>query len=175
MKMPLVTTSLAPSGHLRPLGLTEKQAAVLDWLRDWFADHEAGPTYREIMRGTGMRSASAAVRLVRGLRERGYVDFQERRGRSIRLVEPEDRRREAELAEARRALLTLTKAADAAVAYLPEAAPARRRLALARDKCALAVDRARAAIPFAGPPARVPLPHTREDKTKTHGSPGTPA
>jgi SOS-response transcriptional repressor LexA len=65
-------------------GLTEKQAALLDHLRQ----QSGTPTYRQIQDALGFASVSEVHRLVQGLKDRGFVETKHGFARSLRVIEP---------------------------------------------------------------------------------------
>lgn len=66
--------------------MTTRQAAVLKWLRRWFASHLEAPSYQDIADGLGFRSKSQAYLAVDDLVRDGYVEREAGRARSIRLT-----------------------------------------------------------------------------------------
>lgn len=72
-------------------GLTPRQKDCLDFITAFYADHEYGPSYKEIEAALGLHSKSAVSRLVTGLEERGYVSFLKYRARSIIPISEQDR------------------------------------------------------------------------------------
>lgn len=87
------------------MGLTPMQAALLEAIRINSADG-VGPSYDELRQDLGLASKAGVVRLLRGLRERGYVRWLPRRARSIEIISEAERIREfsdaALLAEVKR-------------------------------------------------------------------------
>jgi SOS-response transcriptional repressor LexA len=71
------------------MGLTQKQGALLDYLRANCGSGRVSPSYGEIVAALGLAGKDSAHRLVHSLRERGYIDFLPGQARSIRLVEPD--------------------------------------------------------------------------------------
>lgn len=70
-------------------GLTRKQAELLEWLRRHCDSHQHSPSFREMAAATGVASISNIHRMVNTLVERGYVEYEPDRARTIRLVERE--------------------------------------------------------------------------------------
>lgn len=69
--------------------LTDRQAQILDFLRDFKNYEGIAPTYREIAGYFGFKSTKAALDHVRALEKKGYVRLHGNRSRSIEIVAPE--------------------------------------------------------------------------------------
>lgn len=69
--------------------LTERQAEVLEFLREFQRKEGTTPTYREIVGRFGFKSTKAAADHVRALEKKGYVRRRTGRSRGIELVAPE--------------------------------------------------------------------------------------
>lgn len=68
-------------------GLTRRQQDLLTFIRGYMAEHNSvAPTYEEMAAALDVKSKSNIVRLVTGLRDRGHVDFINRRARTIRII-----------------------------------------------------------------------------------------
>lgn len=65
--------------------LTDKQSAVLAFLRDWKAAHGSTPTIREIQTHFGFSSPFAATRHLQALEKKGFVERSGGRARSLLL------------------------------------------------------------------------------------------
>ena len=65
------------------MGLTERQASVLKFIRRFIAANGIPPTVREIADGIGGKSTDHAHHIVLALRERNHIDYVPRRARSI--------------------------------------------------------------------------------------------
>lgn len=70
------------------LGLTERQADCLAWLRARIVPGGASPSLREIADGIGVRSHSRVSAILDGLQARGHIRRQPGAQRSVILVEP---------------------------------------------------------------------------------------
>lgn len=77
----------AISGRGRVTGLTKRQVETLDFIRRFIAAHAYSPSYAEIAKGIGILNRSGAHRIVHELRDRGAIDFLDRRDRSIYVTE----------------------------------------------------------------------------------------
>jgi SOS-response transcriptional repressor LexA len=65
----------------------DRRDAILDFIADWWLDHDHGPTYREIAEGLGFATASCAGYHVRILAEAGVVAYDPKTPRTLRAVE----------------------------------------------------------------------------------------
>lgn len=52
---------------------TKKQMLILDFIREYTAEHGVSPTYREIMAGLGLSSVSAVAEHIDNLVEKGAI------------------------------------------------------------------------------------------------------
>lgn len=68
--------------------LTQIQLKVLDAVKELTNEKGYCPTVREIMRAVGLQSSSSAGYQLKRLKELGYVTFDSKVSRSIRLVPP---------------------------------------------------------------------------------------
>jgi SOS-response transcriptional repressor LexA len=68
------------------LGLTKQQRLLLDFLRDREKEDLAAPSLDEMAAAVGLKAKSGALRIVKGLEERGYLVRKVARVRSVRLV-----------------------------------------------------------------------------------------
>jgi SOS-response transcriptional repressor LexA len=68
------------------LGLTQKQAEALRFIRGFIEEKGFSPNYAEIAAGLGYASKGPAHAIVRSLVERGYVVAGDRKARSISLT-----------------------------------------------------------------------------------------
>ena len=69
-------------------GLTPRQRDVLAFIVRYQAAENCAPTLQEIADGLGLKSKSQIHTLIRGLRERGVIQYLPRHPRSIRVVGP---------------------------------------------------------------------------------------
>lgn len=67
--------------------LTKRQAITLEFIRNFLAQHNYAPSYRDIMRGTKINSPATAYMHVQGLRDKGYLKIQDGQMRSVELTE----------------------------------------------------------------------------------------
>lgn len=65
---------------------TEMQ--VLTFIQEFIKENGYAPSVREIGQGTALRSTSTVLYHLRSLRERGFINWNERRSRSIRVFHP---------------------------------------------------------------------------------------
>lgn len=68
-------------------GLTKRQRALLDFVRDFSKREGQPPSYEQMAAGVGLRSKSGAFRLLASLEERGAIRRLPNRSRSIEVVE----------------------------------------------------------------------------------------
>lgn len=67
--------------------LTKRQGETLNYIRNFLAQHNYAPSYRDIMRGTKIKSPATAYIHVQGLRDKGYLKLTDGRMRSVELTE----------------------------------------------------------------------------------------
>jgi SOS-response transcriptional repressor LexA len=66
--------------------LTSRQSEVQSFIVSYIARHGLSPTHREIGEAIGVRSPNAVLGLIRGLRDKGYLDWDAGKARSFRIV-----------------------------------------------------------------------------------------
>jgi len=67
--------------------LTKRQSITLDFIREFLAQHNYAPSYRDIMKGTGIKSPATAYNHVQALRDKGYISLTDGQMRSVELTE----------------------------------------------------------------------------------------
>lgn len=67
--------------------LTQKQAEVVAFIREYLATHEYAPSYREIAAGLGLSSPATVHQHLQALRKKGFLDLEERSARSVELAQ----------------------------------------------------------------------------------------
>lgn len=67
-------------------GMTRRQRDLLEFIRKYVNDYGISPSYEEMCVGIGLAGKAGIHRLVVGLRDRGFVDFQPSSARSVRLT-----------------------------------------------------------------------------------------
>jgi len=67
--------------------LTKRQSITLDFIREFLAKHNYAPSYRDIMKGTGISSPATAYNHVQALRDKGYITLTDGQMRSVELTE----------------------------------------------------------------------------------------
>ncbi|UFZ05482.1 hypothetical protein LQG66_03960 [Bradyrhizobium ontarionense] len=70
------------------VGLTRRQRDCYDAIVAHIARTGASPSYHQLANALAIHSKTGVMRMVRALRERGYVHFVEHRARSITLAAP---------------------------------------------------------------------------------------
>lgn len=68
--------------------LTDRQASVLDYIRNYTAEHNRPPTRAEIVEAFGFASPNAAQSHLRALARRGAIELVHGASRGIRLLTP---------------------------------------------------------------------------------------
>tara|TARA_R110000824_G_scaffold97099_3_gene231993 strand:+ start:433 stop:825 length:393 start_codon:yes stop_codon:yes gene_type:complete len=68
------------------LGMTKRQTECLSFIKKYLGENGIPPSNDEIIVGLGLRARSGAVRLLRGLEDRGHIVRQKHKARSIALV-----------------------------------------------------------------------------------------
>jgi len=66
---------------------TKKQHELLDYLREFIAEHGYSPSYREIMRGCNYTSVATVALHVKNLIARGHVVKRGKSARSLEVIE----------------------------------------------------------------------------------------
>ncbi len=74
---------------------TKKQHELLEYLREFIAEHGYSPSYREIMRGCNYTSVATVALHVSSLIKRGHVVKRDKSARSLEVVETNDRTKHA--------------------------------------------------------------------------------
>lgn len=67
--------------------LSKKQSETLDKIRDFLANHNYAPSYRDIMRSMGIKSPATAYNHVQELKKKGYLRLRNGEMRSLELTE----------------------------------------------------------------------------------------
>lgn len=67
--------------------LTKKQGEALDVIRNFLAQHNYAPSYRDVMRAMGIKSPATAYNHVQALKEKGYLTLRGGQMRSVELTE----------------------------------------------------------------------------------------
>ena len=68
------------------LGMTKRQTECLSFIKKYLGENGIPPTNDEIIEALGLRARSGAVRLLRGLEDRGHIIRQKFKARAIALV-----------------------------------------------------------------------------------------
>jgi repressor LexA len=69
-------------------GLTRKQQQILDFIQKWQRTAGATPTYQEIADQFGFRSLNSVTEHVRLLRQKGHLESEPGKARSLRVLSP---------------------------------------------------------------------------------------
>ena len=69
-------------------GLTRKQQQILDFILKWQRTQGATPTYQEIADQFGFRSLNSVTEHVRLLRQKGFLESEPGKARSLRVISP---------------------------------------------------------------------------------------
>ena len=69
-------------------GLTRKQKQILDFIEKWQREEGAAPSYQEIADQFGFRSLNSVTEHVRLLRQKGYLESDPGKARSMRITSP---------------------------------------------------------------------------------------
>ncbi len=67
--------------------LTKAQQELLDWLSDYVQQNHHSPSIRQMMQAMGLKSPAPVQRRLEHLRDKGYIDWQEGRARTIRVLQ----------------------------------------------------------------------------------------
>ena len=82
-------TEVRIQGNVKMQELTERQQAVLDWIRKYMGKHGGAPTRAEIAEGLGLYDASSVKGHVEALQRKGWLEVRKDQYRGIRLLEPD--------------------------------------------------------------------------------------
>ncbi len=66
--------------------LTKKQAEVLDFVKEFLANHAYAPSYREVAKGLGLSSPATVFEHIRALHAKGYLRLDKGAARSVELA-----------------------------------------------------------------------------------------
>lgn len=66
---------------------TKKQQELLAFVKEFIAEHDYGPSYREVMNGLGYKSVSTVAVHVEGLIAKGFLRRGENAARSLEIVQ----------------------------------------------------------------------------------------
>ena len=69
--------------------LTERQQAVLNWIRTYMGNHGLPPTRGEIAKGLGLYDASSVKGHIETLQNKGWLEVLKNKYRGMRLLEPD--------------------------------------------------------------------------------------
>ena len=67
--------------------LTKKQSETLECIRSFLGANNYAPSYRDIMKGMGIKSPATAYTHVQALKEKGYITLRNGEMRSVELTE----------------------------------------------------------------------------------------
>lgn len=68
--------------------LTQAQQELFDWLVNYIRDARHAPSIRQMMRAMRLRSPAPVQSRLNHLRRKGYIDWQEGRARTLRILHP---------------------------------------------------------------------------------------
>lgn len=58
------------------------------WLTEWFQKHDYSPSIRDMQHGLGYKSTATIQFMLKGLRRNGFIDFEDGKNRTVRLLHP---------------------------------------------------------------------------------------
>jgi len=67
-------------------GLTKRQNDLLKYLKECEANGEVAPSFREMAKAIDLKSVSAVHCLMRGLKQRGAIDYIPSRARTVMVL-----------------------------------------------------------------------------------------
>ncbi|UBF25459.1 transcriptional repressor LexA [Kovacikia minuta CCNUW1] len=67
--------------------LTEAQQQLYDWLVDYIRQNQHSPSIRQMMRAMGLKSPAPVQSRLEHLKSKGYIDWNEGKARTIRLMQ----------------------------------------------------------------------------------------
>ena len=65
---------------------TQRQAAILEWMKNYFIAHQIQPSIRDICEAFSIKSPNGAMCHLHALKERGYLEWTDSTARSFRFV-----------------------------------------------------------------------------------------
>lgn len=75
-----------PRPEVQPAGLTRRRREILLVIDDLIEEHGYSPTFREIMSAIGIHSPSTLHVHLHALKSTGWIDFEPRSPRTIRVL-----------------------------------------------------------------------------------------
>ena len=70
--------------------LTKRQAQILEYITDFIEEHNYSPSYREIGQHFQLSSTATIAEHIESLKQKGYLEGEEKLARSIQLVQEEE-------------------------------------------------------------------------------------
>ncbi|MEM8611767.1 MAG: transcriptional repressor LexA [Cyanobacteria bacterium P01_H01_bin.105] len=67
--------------------LTNAQEELYNWLADYIREHQHSPSIRQMMRAMGLKSPAPIQSRLDHLRKKGYIDWNEGKARTIRILQ----------------------------------------------------------------------------------------
>ena len=71
---------------VEPQPLTSRQIEILRWITNYIAEHGYSPSLRELCLAFGFRSTQGAVCHLRPLRLKGWLTWNDRQARTLRVL-----------------------------------------------------------------------------------------
>lgn len=68
------------------MNLTPKQVELYDAIKECLDKYHYSPTVRELCRMLGGKSTGTILPALRLLRKKGYIDYEDRKSRTIRII-----------------------------------------------------------------------------------------
>jgi repressor LexA len=69
--------------------LTRVQQELYDWLVDYIRQNQHSPSIRQMMKAMGLKSPAPIQSRLEHLRTKGYIDWDEGKARTIRILQPQ--------------------------------------------------------------------------------------
>jgi len=88
-----MVTSNEPSSRSKPAVLTWRRRRVLQAIEDYVADHGCSPSNRDIAKAADLKSASSVLHHLQELKAAGFVSYDPRSPRTVRVLRRDDARR----------------------------------------------------------------------------------
>lgn len=70
--------------------MTRRQTEIYNVIRDYIRKYGYSPTYREICIKTGIKSTATIHYFLKKLKEKGYIDYQFNRNRTIKIIDEKE-------------------------------------------------------------------------------------
>ena len=67
--------------------LSEAQSELYEWIKDYMRDFQHSPSIRQMMQAMGLKSPAPIQSRLRHLQEKGFINWQEGKARTLQIIE----------------------------------------------------------------------------------------